>query len=102
MRATKLCLADQEGPDFARALNAAEKGTFMEQWESRIEKIKKSSSSRKREADSYLDNVELMSSVKRQKKIIRCFNCQKEGHKSTQCTEPRKKQENHRVQQQIP
>jgi hypothetical protein len=103
LRATKLFLADQEGPEFARGLNISEKGTFMEQWEGRIEKLKKTSNKRKA-ADSYMDNVDLMLPAKKQvpNSKIKCYNCNKVGHKIWQCKEPKKQQENERSQQQKP
>jgi hypothetical protein len=94
LRAAKLRLADTEGEVVARGLVAKEEGTFMEQFEPRIEKLKKSHVFKRNNkyVEMPVDNRDF--GVKKRKQVetidVVCFNCGEKGHKRNVCSNSKK------------
>lgn len=93
-RAAKIVVADSEGEDTARGLYQPARGTFMEQWEPKIEKLRQKRKSLTPRADHFLDNLDLWTEGpprKATRGIATCNYCKEEGHWKINCPVLKKK-----------
>ena len=94
LKAAKVRVADADGVEVARGLVAKEEGTFMEQFEPRIERLKKNLGSRKpfKTYDPVFDKKELPSRKRGLEESFEatCYACGKKGHKKSSCPDTKR------------